>query len=134
MSTFKMELVGLEALKALVRSIPDVVRTHMGDVIETTSFAVASRARATVRVETGAYKAAITSTAKGLSGRVGVAAGVFNGRRPEIYWRFVEFGTVKTPAHPTFRAATESETPGFEARIRGIVGKIERDLSISRAA
>lgn len=132
MNKVTMTLVGLEALKAAVSRCPDVVRAHMGDVIAATSFAVAQRARSLAPVQTGALKSAITSTARGLSGRVGLTGGMINGRRPDKYWRFVEFGTVKMAARPLFRAATEGESPGFEQRIRGIVPKIERDFASSR--
>lgn len=127
-----MTLEGLDALKAAVSRCPDIVRTHMADVIQTTAFSVAQRARSLAPVDTGALKSAIESTARGLSGRVGLRAGFINGRRPEMYWRFVEYGTVRVPARPLFRAATESESPVFEQRIRGIVPKIERDFASSR--
>lgn len=129
MNKVTMTLIGLDALKAAVARCPDVVRTHLGDVVQKTSYAIAQRARTLAPVATGALKASIESTSRGMSGRVGVSGVSINGQRPEVYWRFVEFGTVKMAARPLFRGATEAETPGFEQRIRAIAPKIERDFS-----
>ncbi len=129
-----MTLEGLEPLKALVAKTPDLVKLFMGDVVSSTAYGVAQRAKALVPVATGSLKRSITFTARGLNGRIGIASTeIFEGdRRPDVYWRFVEFGTVRVPARPFFRPATEAESVDFERRIRGVATKIERDLSGGR--
>lgn len=132
MKNVSMTLDGVDKLKAAVARQPELVRRHMTGVIQATSFSVAQRAKALAPVDTGALKSSITAQSRGLSGSVRVQGGVIHGRRPEIYWRFIEYGTVKTPARPLFRAATEAETSAFETRIRNIVPAIERDFASGR--
>jgi hypothetical protein len=135
MSKVKIELLGLEALKAAVVRCPDVVRHHMGDVVHRTTFGTAQRARAFANAirDTGALAEAIDAPpVRGLSGRVVVKSGIIRGRRPDIYWRFNEYGTVRLPARPLFRASAEAESVTFVQRLHGIVPKIERDFTASR--
>lgn len=128
MAKVTVTVEGLEALKAAVQRCPDDARRHLSDVVQATAFSVAQRAKALAPVDTGALKASIASTSRGLSGRVGLSGGMVRGKRPDIYWRFVEFGTVRTPARPLFRAATEAESSTFEKRLRDASAKIERNL------
>jgi HK97 gp10 family phage protein len=129
-----MRLIGLESLQALLRTEPARVRSAVSRVIATTAFSLTQRARASVPVDTGALQASLRSYASGMTGGVVVESGFIRGRQPEVYWRFVEYGTVRVPARPFLRAAAESELPTFEARIRSLASDIERDLSLSRAA
>ena len=127
-----MTLHGADALKAAIQRNPELVRSHMSTVIARTATAVAQRARASAPVATGALRQSIGASSRGLSGRVDVAAGTIQGQRPELYWRFIEYGTVKMPARPLFRAATEAEFPFLEQRVRAIVPLLERDFSAGR--
>jgi HK97 gp10 family phage protein len=125
----KVTLEGMAPLQRMLKEAPEVVRELASDPVLKTSFAVGQRAKAFCPVATGALKASITATARGLNGRVGVAAGGAAGRvGPEVYWRFVEFGTSRVPARPFFRPAAEAETDAYVARMRAIGARLERDL------
>jgi HK97 gp10 family phage protein len=126
-----MTLEGMGPLQRALQAAPAAVQELASDAVTKTGFAIAQRARALVPVRTGALKAAIGSTparktASGPSGRVGTTT-------PDAwYWRFVEFGTVRTPARPFFRPAADAEADDYVARIRAIGTQLERDLSVSR--
>ena len=131
MAKIRMKLEGFEATqKALLRA-PEVARSHASNAVALSTFAVAQRARSLVPVgETGILKGAIESskpTAKGLTGRVGIAAGPAKG-----YWFFVEFGTRYMAARPFFRPAAELERETFIQNMRRIGPKMERDMTASR--
>lgn len=127
---FQLRMTGLDSLQRAMREQPARVRAGLQDLVAATSFAIAQRARANVPVDTGAYKAAITTTnVSGLSGGVVIGSGVIRGRRPEVYWRFVEFGTVHVPARPALRDAAQGEIQDVEARVQHLADAIERDLS-----
>lgn len=135
MAVQTMRLVGLNALQKALTAQPALVKAHLQGVIQTTSFSIAQRIRATVPVDTGAYHDAIEVTpVSGLTGGVYIRPGVIKGRRPEVYWRFVEFGTVHVPASPAIRPATQDELPEVEARVTAMATDIERDLSVGVAA
>ena len=133
MAKVTMTLDGMEPLQRALKTAPDLVQVHASDAVAKTSFAVSQRAKALVPVATGALKAAISATARGTSGRVGLSKGASTGGvGPEVYWRFVEFGTVRVPARPFFRPAAEAETSAYVERIRAIGSRLERDLSGGR--
>ena len=72
--------------------------------------------------DTETLKRSIHSKASALSGRVLIG--------PEAYyWRFVEFGTVRTAARPFVRSATEIETGPFVQRMTDVARELERDLA-----
>lgn len=126
-----MKLEGFEQLQGALKSAPERVKTYASDAVEASAFSIAQRARALVPVATGDLKAAIESASTGTSGRVGlVALGGPTG--PSYYWRFVEFGTVRHPAHPFFRPAADIESEVFINRMRAIGPKLERDMSAGR--
>lgn len=123
-------LVGLPSLQRAIASQPSAVRAKLQDLIHATSFSIAQRIRASVPVETGALKESITTASgSGLTGGVTIRPGVIKGRRPEVYWRFVEFGTIHMSARPTIRPATEAEVPDVESRVTKLASDLERDLT-----
>lgn len=126
----QFKLVGLDSLQRGFREQPDRVRSGLQDIVSATSFSIAQRAKADVRVDSGAYEEAITAVqSKSLSGGVYIRSGVIRGRRPEVYWRFNEFGTVKLPARPSLRNAAQSELTVVENRVQHLASNIERDLT-----
>lgn len=132
MAKVTMRLEGMETLQRALTRAPQLVAVHAGDAVAVSSFAVAQRARAIAPRRSGALKEAITATSRGLSGRVGVASKPSATGDPSRYWRFVEFGTVRTSAQPFFRPAADQESSTFIQRIRAIGPKLERDLSTGR--
>ena len=128
-------LEGFEATKRAIAAVPEVAKVHAADAVAKSTFAVEQAARARApRGLTGRLRASITSKTTGTAGRVGIAPGFGIGGRPgpEVYWRFVEYGTVRMAAQPMFRPAGEQERDPFIARMRAIGPKIERDLSSGR--
>lgn len=129
-----MTLDGFEKTRRVLASAPDVFKAYSADAVQASSFAVSQQARSLVREDTGALKSKIGYTVRGLSGRVGIEAGVAYGRNPQKYWRFVEFGRRlgNRPAHPFFRPAAERERLQFVQRMRQVGQRAERDLSAGR--
>ena len=136
MATVTMTLDGMAPLQRALKTAPDQVALHAADAVQVSSFAIAQRARSLVPVRSGALKSSITVAARGTIGRVGIGrvdvAGGGKGRSPEVYWRFVEFGTRYHPARPFFRPAAAAEESDYVARIKAIGPKLERDLATSR--
>lgn len=135
MAKVTMTLTGMEALQRALKEAPDQVKLLASDAVSKTAFAVAQRARRLVPVgATGRLKAAITSSSTTTNGRVGLAAGGAGKGKvgPEVYWRFVEFGTRYAPARPFMRPAADAEADDYVARIRAIGPRLERDLATSR--
>lgn len=128
-------LIGLEALQEAFRRQPALVRARLGQIVSATSFSLAQRAKSSVPVDTGALQSAIRAIGgSGLRGGVAIDSGTIRGRQPEVYWRFVEYGTVRVSSRPFLRSAAEAEFPAVEARLRSLASDMERDLSVSRAA
>jgi HK97 gp10 family phage protein len=134
-ATVTATLEGFEATKRAIAAVPEAAKALAADAIAKSTFAVEQAARARApRGLTGRLRAAITSKSTGTAGRVGIAPGFGIGGRPgpEVYWRFVEYGTVRMPARPMFRPAAEQERDPFIRRMRDIGPKLERDLSRGR--
>lgn len=113
-------LVGFDEVRAAVKRVPDEARVVLSDVIAKSTFAVRQRMIAMApRGETGRLRAAISSSSRGLFGRVVITD-------PDAYyWRFLEFGTVKMAARPFIRPAAELETADFTERIRQSARRLE---------
>lgn len=130
-----MTLEGFEATKRAIAAAPVAAKALAADAVAASTFAVEQGARALApRGLTGRLKAAITSKASATTGRIGIAPGfgIGTGTGPEVYWRFVEFGTVHLPARPFFRPASEAERDNFIRRMEQIGPRLERDLSSGR--
>ena len=119
MAKVTMSLEGFEKLQAAIKTSPELVRLHAEDTIAKSTFSTAQRMRGTVAVRTGRLKRAISTSARGLNGRVLIEPKAF-------YWRFVEYGTVNMAAQPFVRPAAEAEAPHYLERMRGFVPKLER--------
>lgn len=119
MAKVTMDLKGFDALQRAIKEAPDLVRRHAEDTISKTTFSAAQRMRGTVRVNTGQLKRSITTSVRGLSGRVLIAPEAF-------HWKFLEYGTVKMPASPFIRPAAEAEAPVYLQRMHDFVPKLER--------
>lgn len=136
MATSTLTLEGMEPLQAALRRAPELVKSLSADAIQRSSFAVASRAKALVPVQTGDLQRSIApsrATRGGLNGGVGITDGSgSSGRSPAVYWRFVEFGTVRMPAQPFFRPAADEEAGPLVQRIRLIGQQLELDFSTGR--
>jgi HK97 gp10 family phage protein len=132
MNKVTMTLTGMEPLQRAIRDAPEAVRRLTSGVVARTTFSTAQRARAGAPRETGALRAAIEAKSRGLSGRVDIAAGEFYGRRPEIYWFFVEYGTETVPARPFLRPAAEAESAAFLDEIRRVGKTLERSFASGR--
>jgi HK97 gp10 family phage protein len=117
------QLVGFEQVRAAVKRVPYEARVVLSDVIAKTTFAVKQRAIVLVPKDTGQLRTAITSSSRGLYGRVEV-------RDPaSYYWRFLEYGTVRMAARPFVRPAAELETNDFTERVRRAGQQLERDFT-----
>lgn len=128
-------LDGFEATKRAIAAVPEAAKALAADAVAKSTFSLEQTARALApRGPTGRLRAAITSKATATAGRVGIAPGFGTGRGPgpDVYWRFVEFGTVRVPARPMFRPAAERERDPFIRRMREIGPKLERNLSAGR--
>jgi HK97 gp10 family phage protein len=84
-------------------------------------------AKQLVPVRTGALRSAITYRSKGPYGSVGVrqAGG------PEVYWRFVEFGTRHSAARPFFRPAAELGKGYFIQEMTSMGPALERTINVN---
>lgn len=125
MAKVKVEIEGMEQLRDALKRLPEQTRAVMSDVVAKTAFSARQRVSAAAPVDTGLLRSSITSSSRGLSGRVDITADAY-------YWKFKEFGTVHEAARPFIRPAAEAETSAFEQRIRQAAARIERDFSTSR--
>lgn len=136
MAKITARLEGYEATQRALLKAPEVTKALAGDVVAKSTFSLEQRARALApRGLTGRLRKAITSKASATAGRVGIAPGFGLGGKtkgPEVYWIFVEFGTVRTAARPFFRPAAEAEKADYLKRLRDIGPKLERDLAAGR--
>jgi len=126
--------IRLEGFDALLRALnrqPALARKLLTQVVERSTFNVATRARGIVPVDSGDLLHAIDSSARGLNGRVGINDGRSSGSKqsPSVYWKSVEFGTKYKAARPFFRPAAAAESTPFIDAARGIGPKLERDFS-----
>lgn len=125
MAKVTVQIEGMEGVRDALRRVPDQTRVLMADVIAKTAFSARQRTIASAPRDSGQLRSSITSSSRGLSGRVDVA-GLAH------YWRFLEYGTVRIPARPFVRPAAEAESVVFEQRIRQAAARLERDFSLSR--
>ena len=126
MAKVTSSLDGFEATRRAFVAAPDLVQVLAAGVVAKSTFAVAQRMRASVRVRTGKLRSQIVSSSTGLNGRVGFAS------KEVFYWRFVEFGTVRLPARPFIRPSAEAEADPYVREMAAIGRKLERDMSAGR--
>lgn len=116
----RVTLHGMEKLQAALKRAPELVKAESQQAVRVSTFAIAQRARALAPQDTGRLRAAISSSARGQSGRVLID-------KSAHYWRFVEYGTVTMPSRPFIRTAAELESGDFVQRVRMIGSKLEKD-------
>ena len=124
---------GLKRLRAFVKNMPEEARAQILNDLKQNLEGVAAEERARVPYKTGSLHDAIRVrlNKRTLSGRVGVfvkgRTRVRKGRRIPFYVRFVEFGTVKTPARPFLFPAWRRRREKTKADIKsGIARAIKR--------
>lgn len=113
-----MTLTGMDGLIRALRETPDVVKEELKHAVTTTVFAIAQRMRATAPRDSGVLLRSISTSTRGLTGRVEIGVDAF-------YWPYIEFGTVKMQARPFIRPSAEMESSAFEQRLRDIARTIE---------
>ena len=143
---------GLREAQAAFKALPDVARDRLSYASEATAFAIAQRARATVRRRYGWLAQQIGSMVNRRTGtaRAGIAVGTFSragtggsaltahgaiSGRPTKYGHLVEFGhggPHAAPAYPFMIPAAEAERGPYLRRCKDAGAAIERDLSVSR--
>lgn len=124
-----MPVVGLEQAKRRVRRVPDATRDRLVEVVVRAKTELAQRTAQAAPSRTAALRQAIQpSPRRGLTGFVGIAAGEFRGQRPEVYWRFPEFGTVSMAATPYIVPTAERYGATFLSHVQRSGRDIERDL------
>lgn len=120
-----LNMSGMEGLQAQLAELGNELGAKTLASAARRAFApVFEAAKRLVPVDSGALRDAIRLTVTRPSGGdtvVGVGlvvAGPKKGQKspkgvgPGIYWRFIELGTVKLPAHPFFRPALDSNAQG----------------------
>lgn len=116
-------LEGFDDVRNAVKRVPDAARVVLSEVIAKTTFSARQRAIALAPVDSGTLRRSITSSSRGMYGRV-----VIND--PDVfYWRFVEYGTRYKAARPFIRTAAELETGAFTERVRLAGKQLERDFT-----
>jgi HK97 gp10 family phage protein len=111
---FKQNLFRIDGLGELKRNAQRADR-RLYENTKKTNLATAKRivrtAKRLVRSVTGNLHDHIDWSQRGSIAYVGISPGPpgTGGVPATVYWRFVEFGTVKAAAHPFFRPAAEAE-------------------------
>lgn len=122
---------GIEDAIRAFRRAPSVARKYLTEAVRVTEILLAQQVRGGIRDDTGALRQSIGSRSAGLRASITIEPGEIYGRRPEIYWRFVEFGSVhNVPARPFIRPAAEREQAPFLARITDAGARMERALDV----
>lgn len=116
-----MTLTGMSGLLRALREMPDVARDELTQAVTTTAFAIGQRMKATVARDSGLLQRNISSSVRGLTGRVEIGVDAF-------YWPYLEFGTVRMAAKPFIRPAAELESAEFERKLRDIAHTLERQF------
>jgi HK97 gp10 family phage protein len=102
---------GIDQLQRELAALPTKVREVVRDAVTDAAEAVASDARATVPVVTGALRDSITTEV----GSDGLSVQVSTGLD---YGQFVEHGTSRMPAQPFMLPAAEAERGRLPGRLR----------------
>lgn len=131
MATFtRTRIEGLDHAIRQFRRAPDVARKYIGEAIRVTEITLAQKVRTAAPRDKGALSQSIGSKTTGLRASITIEEGELYGRRPDIYWRFVEFGTIHMPAQPFIRPQAETEQNPMISRVANAGKRMERALSI----
>lgn len=126
-----VEIEGMEQALQAFRTAPSIARQYIGHAVSVTEITLAGRVRQKAPVQTGALRLAVTSKTTGLRASISIESGDIYGRRPSVYWRFVEFGSIHNiPAKPFIRPSAEEESEPFVNRIREAGKRLERELQV----
>ena len=122
-------ITGLEEFGRAAAQVVDVVRTARRTAASASGARVAASARARLNAVThgtGATAASITAKTTS-SGKVLIGAEPVRGRHPLlVVW--LEYGTVKMPARPFMRPATEAERAPFHKQQEAVANDALRAL------
>ncbi len=121
---------GLDHAITQFRRAPHLARQYVGEAVKVTEITTAEKVRRAAPVNTGALRHSIGSKTSGLNASITIEPGVLYGQRPDVYWRFVEFGTRYMAAQPFIRPTAEAEEQPFIGRVADAGKRIERTLSI----
>lgn len=125
----RVRIEGMEHCLKQFRRMPHVAKKYIGEAIKVTEITLAQKVRNAASADTGALRHAISSKTTGLTANITIEDGDIYGRRPFVYWRFVEFGSVhNSPARPFIRPASEAEQNPMIGRIKNAGVRMERDL------
>jgi HK97 gp10 family phage protein len=104
--------VKLNEKRAALKALPDHVKNRVQRVADVTAFQIVNMAASKARRRTGKMAAGLTwkSRPATLSAIVAIDASVF-------YWKFQEYGTVKSPAQPFLRPAKEAMAEDHDQRM-----------------
>jgi HK97 gp10 family phage protein len=128
MATQRFRIDGMDHALRQFKRAPVLAREYIGESIRVTEITLAQKVRNAAPSRTGALRHAIGSKTVGLKAQITIEEGGVYGLRPDIYWRFVEFGTVNHPAQPFIRPQAESEQEPMIQRIRNAGARLERTL------
>lgn len=131
MAFTRTRIDGLDHALRQFRRAPDVAKKYIGGAIRVTEITLAQKVRNAAPADTGALRHAIGSKTTGLTAKIEIEQGEIYGRRPDIYWRFVEFGSIhNSPARPFIRPAAETEQAPMIGRIKTAGVRLEAALQI----
>lgn len=118
---------GLPGFKEALERATEEVRTKVSKLMEETAYDVRDSARDNVRASTNGdddLADNIIVTGRRLSWRVGISDAVITRRggdrvhqRPFIYGYILEWGSIKQPAEPFMRPASDTHLARFQSRI-----------------
>jgi HK97 gp10 family phage protein len=112
------------------RNAPHIAVRLSADQVKAATRRITGRAKALVPVLTGKLHDAIDYEVFAIPGYAVGLIGITGGP-PAIYWRFVEFGTRHSPAHPYFLPAAMAEHAPFINGMRGWGSTFEREVAQS---
>ncbi len=130
MAFSRTRIEGLDHAISQFRRAPDLAKKFIGEAIQVTEITLAQKVRAAAPVDTGALQHSIGSKTTGLKAQITIEDGVIKGLRPDIYWRFVEFGTSRMAAQPFIRPTAEAEQQPMIGRVANAGLRLERALTI----
>ena len=129
MAFTRTRIDGMDFALRQFRRAPDVAKKYIGDAIKVTEITLAEKVRRAAPVGTGALRHSIGSKTAGLKAQITIEPGEIYGRRPDVYWRFVEFGSIhNNPARPFIRPSAETEQDPMIGRIKHAGRRLEAAL------
>lgn len=133
MAIERTRIIGMEHALRQFRRAPDVARKHIGNAVRVTEITLAGKVRREYQTfsDTGALAQSVGSKTTGLRAHITIEEGEIFGRRPSVYWRFVEFGSIHNkPARPVIRSNSETEEAPMIGRVKLAAVLMERELTI----